>query len=103
MVECVNKKVDTTKEKSNTSSVVSTETEDQPTEKETRTKEEDVMEIVEIEEMRKGGNDEPDTIHTTTIEIPEEVIQKPEEDIRLVEIDDTRPTPRYLPTKVSDK
>lgn len=66
LVECVNKKVDTTKEKSNTSSVVSTETEDQPTEKETRTKEEDVMEIVEIEEMRKGGNDEPDTIHRNT-------------------------------------
>lgn len=40
LMECVNEKVDTTKEKSDTSSVVSTET---------RTKEEDVMEIVEIE------------------------------------------------------
>ncbi|VDI28133.1 Hypothetical predicted protein [Mytilus galloprovincialis] len=41
------------------------------------------MEIAEIGELEEGGSAEPEINHmTTTIEIPEEVLQKQEEDIR---------------------
>ena len=78
------------------------EKEDLPAEKDRGTDEEGAMEIAEIGELEEGGSAEPEINHmTTTIEIPEEVLQKLEEDIRLVEIDGTRPTPRYLPAKVT--
>lgn len=78
-----------------------TEKEDLPAERDRGTDEEGAMKIAEIGEL-EGGSAEPEINHmTTTIEIPEEVLQKLEKDIRLVEIDGTRPTPRYLPAKVT--
>lgn len=68
-----------------------TEKEDLPAEKDRGTDEEGAMEIAEIGELEEGGSAEPEINHmTTTIEIPEEVLQKQEEDIRFVEIDGNR-------------
>ncbi|CAG2216397.1 unnamed protein product [Mytilus edulis] len=76
------------------------EKEDLPAEKNRGTDEEGAMEIAEIGELGKGGSAEINHM-TTTIEILEGVLQKLEEDIRLVEIDGTRITPRYLLAKVT--
>ncbi|VDI13005.1 Hypothetical predicted protein [Mytilus galloprovincialis] len=64
-----------------------TDKEDLPAEKDRGTDEEGAMEIAEIGELEEGGSAEPEINNMTTIEIPEEVLQKLEEDIRLVEID----------------